>query len=505
MLPEKLVLLNAVVRKNKSGRVLAKLLHAGFFHPFDVSTMPDLNENIDLWQKDSDEKWKDIEKRFNFIVNETKSSFSKESEPISFAEAEAYLSAIEEDLRPLIEKRNRIQQEIARLQDFFEKKPVYLPLPPGSFTFIHTEIGEVKSSVLSILENMLEPIPHLLIPGREENGYVITGIVILKKDVPALERIKREIGWLPAAPDIVISDIPIEHYKKEMASRKIELEKNAEMINQVVEKYKNELEKISTSIDIYQKISFARRHTLSTETAMIISGWIPENQRLAAMEIIQKSDPLSYCSCIPAEKTKIPLEQIPVKLRNNKFIKPFELIVKTYGLPGYGMIDPTAFVAVSFLLMFGAMFGDIGHGAVFVLLGFMMLWKARENAKQAGYLAIYAGIASIIFGFLYGSFFGIEFHPLWINPMENISIMFRTCVIFGIIILTTGIIFNTLNRILNKDRTGFLFDKAGLFSGLIFWAGTGIAALYFSKANSIFIKIFALVFAAGVFTIFSRR
>ncbi|MCM8789137.1 MAG: hypothetical protein NC907_05045 [Candidatus Omnitrophica bacterium] len=504
-MPEKLMLFNAVVRKSKGGSALAKLLQAGFFHPYDASAISGIEENIHLWNKDTTEKWENIQKRFNFIVNETKLSVSGESTPVSFVEAETSLSLIEETLKPLLEERHRIQHEILHMQDLCEKNTVYLPVPPGSYTFIHTEIGEIKTGTISILESMLETIPHLFVLGAEKNGYVIGGIVILKKDIPVFERIKKEIGWLPAPSDIVISEIPIEQYKEEIAKKEAELEKNTERINRAIEKHRNELEKISTSIDTYHKISMARKHTISTETTMIISGWIPENHRQTATEIVKKIDQLSYCSCIPAEKTGIPMEQIPVKLRNNRFLKPFELIVKTYGLPGYGMLDPTTFVAFSFLLMFGAMFGDIGHGAIFVLLGLLMLWKSGPGIKQAGYLATYAGISSMIFGFLYGSFFGIEFHPLWINPMEDISLMFRACVIFGGTILTAGIVFNIVNRILNRDRTGFLFDKAGLFSGLIFWSGAGIAALYFSKADSVFIKIFAAVFALCIFAIFSRR
>ncbi|MCM8821815.1 MAG: hypothetical protein NC831_03250 [Candidatus Omnitrophica bacterium] len=505
MLPEKLILLNAVVRKSKASNIIAKLLNAGFFHPYDASSIPGMDENIRLWQSATAEKWKNIEKRFNFIVSETKFSFSTRSTPISFVEAETFLSTIEETLNPLLEEKHRIQQEISHLQDFLEKKPVYMPFISDSFTFIHTEIGEIKAGILSILENMLETIPHLLIPGAENNGYLIVGVVVLKKDISIFERIKKEVGWSPAPSDILISDTTVEQYREQITTKKTELEKNTAMINQFIEKNRDTLEKISTSLEIYQKISIAGKHTASTETTIIISGWIPENQKQSAIEIIRKTDPLSYCRCVVAEKTGIPLEQIPVKLKNNRFFKPFELIVKTYGLPVYGMLDPTAFVAFSFLLMFGAMFGDIGHGAIFVLLGLLMLWKSGPGIKQAGHLATYAGISSMIFGFLYGSFFGIEFHPFWINPMENISSIFRTCIIFGGLILSAGIIFNIANRILNRDTTGFLFDKAGLFSGLIFWSGAGIAALYFSKAESVFIKIFAAVFALCIFAIFSRR
>ncbi len=504
MLSEKLVLLNAIVRRNRANAVLARLLHAGFFHPFDVTSISGISEYIDLWKQDSEPtRWKEIEKRIRFIEKENGFSFSNESEPVSYAEAETTLSMIEETLKPLFEERHRLHKEISHLEIILEKKPVYLPVPAGSYTFIHSEIGEIKADSLSILENMLENIPHIIVPADVKNDFLIVGVIILKKDFQSFERIKKEIGWQRLSSDIIISDITEEQYREKIEKQKLELNRINEEIQKIIRKNQNLLEKISTSVDIYKKISIARSHAGVTDTTMIISGWIPQDRIKTASDIILKVDGSSYCEYIPAEKTGVPMEQIPVKFKHNRLLKPFELIVKTYGIPRYNTLDPTVFVAISFLLMFGAMFGDVGHGAVFIIFGLLMLWRAKGSFKQAGYLVTFTGIASTIFGFLYGSVFGIEFHPVWLSPMENISLMFRKCIIFGVIILTAGIVLNMINHAINRDKTGFFFDKAGLFSGLIFWAGAGIAVSYFSGVF-IPVKILSIIFAVGILTIFFR-
>ena len=68
----------------------------------------------------------------------------------------------------------------------------------------------------------------------------------------------------------------------------------------------------------------------------------------------------------------------PTKLKNNRLIRPFEMIVKMYGVPNTNELDPTWFVAMTAFLMFGFMFGDVGHGLVFLICGFLLRKKNRD-------------------------------------------------------------------------------------------------------------------------------
>lgn len=69
----------------------------------------------------------------------------------------------------------------------------------------------------------------------------------------------------------------------------------------------------------------------------------------------------------------------PTKLSNPKFFKPFELLVRMYGIPKYNEIDPTVFVGITYLLLFGAMFGDVGQGAIFILVGWLVAKKWQKT------------------------------------------------------------------------------------------------------------------------------
>lgn len=105
---------------------------------------------------------------------------------------------------------------------------------------------------------------------------------------------------------------------------------------------------------------------------------------------------------------------VPSVLRHNRLLQPFSILVTQYGVPRYGELNPTLLFAITFVCMFGMMFGDVGHGAVILLAGLI----ARRKLGPFTFFAAAAGVSSIVFGFLYGSLFGYEhiLQAVWISP-----------------------------------------------------------------------------------------
>ena len=89
-----------------------------------------------------------------------------------------------------------------------------------------------------------------------------------------------------------------------------------------------------------------------------------------------------------------------------------------YGLPAYNEMDPTWFVAITYSFIFGAMFGDVGQGLI-LFLGGLFLYKTK-HMDLAGIISC-AGVFSVFFGFMYGSFFGFEdvLKAIWMKPMNQ--------------------------------------------------------------------------------------
>ena len=228
--------------------------------------------------------------------------------------------------------------------------------------------------------------------------------------------------------------------------------------------------------DILTKQIF--KYFRKTERTYFLSGWIPIDRRDAFIQEIRKS---SQNRCIieeiPAEKIPSVWEgkiHVPVELKNPRLLKPFEILTKTYGIPSYTSIDPTPVLGISILLMFGVMFGDVGHGLVLCLIGMLMFMKGKKaTLRSAGLLLSYAGFSSIVFGFLFGSLFGLEhlLPALWLKPMESIPQLFKTAIFFGIGMISLAMAINVINGIRRRDFLGLIFDKAGLLAAVLYWCG----------------------------------
>ncbi|HHX67879.1 MAG: V-type ATPase 116kDa subunit family protein [Miniphocaeibacter sp.] len=157
----------------------------------------------------------------------------------------------------------------------------------------------------------------------------------------------------------------------------------------------------------------------------------------------------------------------PTKLKNNVFFKPFELLVKMYGTPNYEELDPTPFFAITYMILFGAMFGDVGQGLVFVLAGILL---SKIKNKDFGGLIVRLGSSSVIFGFLYGSFFGLEtvIPALLIRPYESINTILIMAIVMGIILLLMSYGLGIYNLKREKNLEELAFGEKGI-TGLILY------------------------------------
>ena len=119
--------------------------------------------------------------------------------------------------------------------------------------------------------------------------------------------------------------------------------------------------------------------------------------------------------------------------------------------------------------MFGMMFGDVGQGLLLVIGG-LLLYRLK-HMPLAGAIS-FAGIFSVIFGFLYGSFFGFEDLPwlptLWLNPMQNVMTVLIVSVAFGAGLILVAMILNITNGTLRHDIHRIFFHASGV-AGFIFY------------------------------------
>lgn len=295
------------------------------------------------------------------------------------------------------------------------------------------------------------------------------------------------------------------------------INKRNEINNKLAEISKNIKEKLNQAsdlllsayytLDIYYQNFDVRRMAACTkekgkdEIFYILCGWISE-QDVTDFLSDAEQDPNVYC--IVDDNLDTVNTKPPTKLKNLKLFKPFEMFVRMYGLPAYHEIDPTSFVAITYSLIFGIMFGDVGQGLCIALGGFLLYKFKKMNL--AAIIAL-AGVFSTLFGFFYGSVFGFEdwLEPLWLSPMHNVMTVLLTSVGFGVCLILFAMVLNIINGIKEKKISKILFDTNGV-SGLVFYGAAITCVLLIATGKTLPATILLVIFfAVPLLLIFLRE
>jgi V/A-type H+-transporting ATPase subunit I len=170
-----------------------------------------------------------------------------------------------------------------------------------------------------------------------------------------------------------------------------------------------------------------------------------------------------------------------VALQSSKLLRPFQMLVTTYARPRYGEVDPTWLIALTFPLLFGAMFGDVGHGLLLAALGILLSStrvKALRSLASLGGLITICGLVAAVFGFLYGSIFGFEhvLHAVWLQPGEDPLTILIVAIGGGVVLLSIGFLIGIYNGIVARDWAHLLFGHGGISAAVLYWSLLGLAA-----------------------------
>ncbi len=245
---------------------------------------------------------------------------------------------------------------------------------------------------------------------------------------------------------------------------------------------------------IIEKIEELEGHIAESKNFILLSAFVPESKVESIKNSVEK---VSESALIYFEDdNEIPSKfKIPTKLKNNFILRPFEALVKMYSIPDYKETDPTPFFAITYLLLFGMMFGDVGQGLIFVIAGMLFSKKLGVIAKIIQRI----GFSSMFFGFVYGSVFGIEelIPALIIRPMNDINTILVATIGLGILMILIAYIINFRNLKMRKEFGKLFFDKNGL-SGFLFYISFIVIVL-----NTVLLKKYVSVNVSSMITIVS--
>lgn len=200
---------------------------------------------------------------------------------------------------------------------------------------------------------------------------------------------------------------------------------------------------------------------------VMFTGWMPKSGLNALQTALAARFHGRFLSEVRAPQAD-ELAKVPSLLRYPGWLQPFAPLVRGYGLPRYGEFDPTLPFAVGYLLLFGAMFGDVGQGAVILLVA-LLLGRRLGRVRWVG---VAAGAASMGFGVAYGSVFGREdlIAPRWLSPMHEPTHLLLVAIGLGAVFLVLTFVANIHNR-LAQGQVAAALGAANGVAGLVFYLG----------------------------------
>ena len=303
---------------------------------------------------------------------------------------EEILSRVEK----LIERRSRLEEEMIDIQSEIDKT-----IPWGEYN--PADFSKLKSAGYKI---QLYRCPVSQFESKWEENYQIFHINKVKGIVFFLIVSKDDDDILIEAEEEKLSLNTLSSLRRELETTGMELKELQTELSTLSSSATPQLEKkresLEDEINMISVILDTKKS--SDDKLMMLEGWIPETSEDGLVNSLHK-DRIVYFESAP-DKNDSP----PVLLKNSRFSKLFEPIGELYNLPGYYEMDLTPYFAPFFMIFFGFCLGDAGYGVFMILLASLLKLKAKKKLKPLLSLVQYMGIATIVFGLISGTFFGIN-------------------------------------------------------------------------------------------------
>ncbi len=210
--------------------------------------------------------------------------------------------------------------------------------------------------------------------------------------------------------------VPSEAYA--LAESKIkELTTKQTSISKELLKYKKKIRQ--DILAIHEKALVAKdvlemlRKPGGTKNFAVIQGYIPKR-----MEAKFKDSTKQWMSVIEDVTDPKHVEELPTLFENKKFVRTFEVITKSQGIPKKGEPDPTPMIALMWPIFYGLMFADMGHGLLLMGLGLLFKVKGQGDLARWGMLIAISGASAAIAGVGTGEMFG--YHISHMGPFEGL-------------------------------------------------------------------------------------
>lgn len=367
----------------------------------------------------------------------------------------------------------------------------------------------IAGSEQQLIERVQEGLPQdtpfsltVFSSGAEQSCVLV---MCLQQDKEQMDAVLRAEGF--AKPPVQTERVPQDEYEQRAQEQERLRQEIVQIDAQLLQlvQYRSRLQETADYYAVRAEKYRVIGELWHTRHTFTVHGYIPTRD-LPKLEQAMDGFPVVLHAQIADPQTA------PVKLHNNAFTAPAAGLTKMYALPDAQDIDPTPVMSLFYYFMFGMMFSDAGYGLLMVLgcALALKLTRPEESMRQNMKLFLYCGISTMIWGAMFGSFFGDAIPviaktffdteitiPALLNPMESPVVLLLVSFGIGMIQILVGLSckFYTLWR--HGDKWGALFD-VGLWMAALIGLSVLAAGLAFGPTLMTVGGIVAGIAAAGL-------
>ena len=403
----------------------------------------------------------------------------------SFEEIDSYSKMLADKVGGFADKQNEYQRKFNECKRTLEETSHFLELDSRidellGMEYVKAVFGRMPRESAAKLKSGKYKLDCIeFIPCSNEGEYVWGVYFVPVSEKDKAQRIfsrlyfeESSFGRIDGDPANTYKLIKAEYHKYESLLMQIN-----NKIRTYTEENTRKILKYYTKASEYNLFYSIKAQAMERDGSFILTGWVPEDdsdaleQKLEAIHGVEIS--------VSSGKDEL-VHSPPVRLKNIFLARPFQFFTEMYGVPKYRELDPTAFIAFTYVLLFGIMFGDVGHGLIVMIAGALM-WFIRK--MPIGKILIPCGFSGMIFGAIYGDVFGFEHAMDWLykgvfglreKPIEVMSPKFTGTILFtaiglGMALLCVAMLLNIYTSLRQKNLGKALFDTSGV-AGLLFYA-----------------------------------
>jgi len=516
-LPQAMTEIELVVPESDVLAVTKLLGGKGIFHQTDASYLsPGAGfHSSEYWQQKTT-ACSMLEKR---ILTLMETLGIEESEPqsnigglsvIDVEMASLVVDHVEQEIQEVAQDLEREQKKLEQLQSYiYQLEPiVHLDIDIAilrNLRYLVALLGTMPVDNVERLRTSLIRIPFVLLTLRRDDRQALVLLFGDRRDADILERAARSayLNLLKVpeeyrgTPDGIITAIRagIARTEGHIAERKAAIEK-------LHDTRERQLRTLLWRVRMGRMVAQTITHYGKRRYTYLIVGWVPTAQVGSLTRQLQQTSDKIFVEANPSGRRE-GSGRVPTALDNPDILGPFQQLVTTYAYPLYNEIDPTPLLALTFPVIFGTMFGDVGHGLMLVLLGALLLSRRiriLRGLAGLGSLILICGLSAVAFGFLYGSVFGLEdvLPALWLHPLEHITDILLATVAAGTVLLNIGFLSHMINAYLARDWGSLLFSRSGVAGTLFYWSLLAFAVKAFAPGLPIPVSRTTLILFAGV-------